>query len=271
MLVLEDYVRNPGVTIPASDVTAFRQEYNAIIADFRKKVDERIQLELASTARSHLTCWDLLQKLRRPRSTVASDVSSLVSHFGKVYFDPNSPLFCIFAPTQKLPLFTGPRFYFEEELDFAFSNEELELALKRLNAKAAVGPQRISSRTIKLVFEDVTCRPILLALMNACLFSETVPSAWGSSEIFVLYKGKGVRSDRDNYRGINLINDFCRLYERLLKARLEKWIEKYDATGRSQFGFKRRSSTLDAVFTLASGWTFRSYLHVLGDPISQVF
>ena len=28
------------------------------------------------------------------------------------------------------------------------------------------------------------------------------------------------------------------------------WIEKYDATGHCQFGFKRRSSTLDAVFTL---------------------
>ena len=130
------------------------------------------------------------------------------------------------------------------------TDEELLLALNRLNGKAAVGPQRISSAVIKGVFSFAPCQPILLALMNRCLYEAKIPSSWGECELFILFKGKGQRSDPDNYRGINLINDFCRLYERLFKSRLEKWAEHYDATGRCQFGYKKKTSTLDAVFTL---------------------
>ncbi len=66
-------------------------------------------------------------------------------------------------------------------------------AIKNLNGKAATGPQRVSSKYIKHVFSMSTARVPLLLLYNCCFITGTIPLAWGESEVFVLYKGKGLR------------------------------------------------------------------------------
>jgi hypothetical protein len=90
-----------------------------------------------------------------------------------------------------------------------------------------------------------SCVP-LLALMNLCFVSGEIPAAWGESEIFILYKGKGARDDPNNYRGINLINDFCRVFERLLEARISAWMTNTKPQGPMQFGFRAGVGTADA-------------------------
>jgi hypothetical protein len=105
-----------------------------------------------------------------------------------------------------------------------FTDEELVTALRDLNSQAAVGPQRVASKVIKSVFSRQRQRVPLLILMNRCFYEGRIPAAWGYSEIFVLYKGKGDRKMAVNYRGINLNNDFLRLFERLLDGRFAAWL-----------------------------------------------
>ncbi len=103
---------------------------------------------------------------------------------------------------------------------------------------------------LKEVFSTPKARAPPLALMNFCFVSGRVPESWGESEIFILYKGKGARDNPINYRGINLINDFCRLFERLLEARLANWISRMSPQGQMQFGFRAGVGTSDAHFLL---------------------
>jgi hypothetical protein len=72
------------------------------------------------------------------------------------------------------------------------------------------------------------------------------------AELFVLFKGKGLPTVADNYRAIALSDDFRRVYERLVQARLAKWSYLKNATGSMQFGFKRGTGTLEAIFSLRS-------------------
>jgi hypothetical protein len=123
-------------------------------------------------------------------------------------------------------------------------------ALAKLNAKAAPGPEQIPSRVLKDVFEHNSTRAPLLALMNRCFISGQVPQSWGESEVFILYKGS--RDDPNNYRGINLINDFCRIYERLLESRLSRWISRENPQGPMQFGFRSGVGTTDAFLILST-------------------
>jgi hypothetical protein len=116
-----------------------------------------------------------------------------------------------------------------------FTDDELVIALADLNAQAAVGPQRISSAYIKTVFSTSEMRVPLLLLLNRCFFEGRVPSAWGLSEVFVLYKGKGDKTLPVNYRGINLNDDFLRLFERLLDRRLSAWLSIHRPWGNQQF------------------------------------
>lgn len=66
----------------------------------------------------------------------------------------------------------------------------------------------------------------------------------------MLYKGSGSPLYPASYRGINLQNDFLRIFERLTKSRLHAWAEEVNAFRDFQFGFRGRRSTSDAVMAL---------------------
>jgi hypothetical protein len=173
---------------------------------------------------------------------VAIDAETLIDHFENIFFDRDEPI-----------LFDLPALGIPCPIDFCpqqFTDSELIDALNDLNAQAAVGPQRISSKYIKQVFASSSARVPLLYLMNKCFYDGKVPTAWGNSEVFVLYKGKGDKKLPVNYRGINLNDDFLRLFERLLDKRLVKWLLAYHPWGNQQFGFCSGVGTEDAALCL---------------------
>ncbi len=243
------------------NLACFRSEYKATFDAARRSAEKKIGASLSAKARSHTTCWNLLRKIRSPSRAVAIDANTLVNHFSSVFYDPNEPLFFDLATLG----ITAPS-DFEITL---FSDDELVRALKLLNSQAATGPQRVASRYIKHVFQEAKARIPLLYLMNWCFRQGVVPSKWGLSEVFVLYKGKGDVTDPVNYRGINLNDDFLRLYERLLDARMQIWLRQTRPWGSQQFGFSRGVGTENAFLCLEalSGYCTR----VLKIPLFATF
>ncbi len=223
-------------------LTAFRNEYISTMKRMKISAEKRLGASLAKKARSQTLCWKLMNRLRSPSTSVAIDAETLLAHFEGIFFDKNEPLFF------DLPALGIPR-----PVDFLpqqFTDKELVTALSDLNAQAAVGPQRIASSYIKSTFSDQEARVPLLYLMNRCFFEGKVPSQWGLSEVFVLYKGKGDKKQPVNYRGINLNDDFLRLFERLLDRRLESWLSIQKPWGNQQFGFCSGVGTEDAALCL---------------------
>ena len=78
-------------------------------------------------------------------------------------------------------------------------------------------------------------------LFNACLEKGQVPSSWKSSDMFILYKGKGPASNLDNYRGIALQSNPFKLLTKLVKERLEHELDSH--LSESQHGFRKGRST----------------------------
>ncbi len=207
-------------------------------------------------AKGHFACWDLVRRLRSPSQAVAIDVRTMIDHFVEVFHDPHAPLIIDVSHLHILP---------DADHDIIpFADDELVAALRALNGKAATGPQRVSSRYLKHVFSNQESRVPLLLLYNRCFMSGTIPSAWGESEVFVLYKGKGDRSLPTNYRFINLNNDFLRLYERLLQARFDKWLAVERPWGPMQFGFSPGVGTEDALMCLRT--LALTFTHIHGVP-----
>ncbi|XP_015119434.1 uncharacterized protein LOC107042764 [Diachasma alloeum] len=63
---------------------------------------------------------------------------------------------------------------------------------------------------------------------------------------------KGDRDDPGNYRGIALVNTGTKLFNEILRKRLEKWAETNNILPESQHGFRRGRSCTDAIFCLLS-------------------
>ena len=75
------------------------------------------------------------------------------------------------------------------------------------------------------------------------------PERMRFSIIKPLFK-KGVKTDPSNYRLILLLTAFSKVYERVLYNRLIEHLHINDLLHSHQFGFRKRSSTEDAIFKL---------------------
>ncbi len=221
-----------------------RREYAEVCTAARRAADINLQQQMMDCFPDPSLCWKVIRKIRNPSSAVAIDVGTLQAHFTRIFHKRDRPVVLTSGPD------TGTDTGHHNQLNLPFTDQEMKTALKELNGSAAVGPERIPSQALKEVFKDDNARSLLLVLMNRCWSDGVIPQPWGQSELFILYKGKGLRTLSDNYRAIALSNDFRRVFERLVGARLAKWSALTEATGRMQFGFKKGVSTLDAIFVV---------------------
>lgn len=123
-------------------------------------------------------------------------------------FTSNAIILSLVFDNSHPPDVEGPLLCYHVDMNEQFTDEELCIALRDLNASAATGPQGVPYSLIKLIFENPGYNPCLLALMNSCFNVGGIPKEWCHSEVLVLFKGKGSDAQPGNYRRINILNDF---------------------------------------------------------------
>ena len=83
------------------------------------------------------------------------------------------------------------------------------------------------------------------------LRGEPVP-AWAEGLMYLVYKGKGDKSDLNNYRGITMNNALSKVFSNLLNERLSHLVEARRVLGQIQNGGRKGRQGIDSLFVL---WT----------------
>ena len=107
-----------------------------------------------------------------------------------------------------------------------FSLDELLEAIKKLKRGKAPGPDEVLGEFL-IEAGDGILLP-LLDIFNKVKNSKQPPKQWNSVLITILYKNKGSRKSLVNYRGIFLASIVAKVFERLLKNRMNTHMEKVD-------------------------------------------
>lgn len=136
-----------------------------------------------------------------------------------------------------------------EELDKNISIDEIKEAIGNLKPGKSHGEDGILNEYF-IEFQDYFL-PILHNLFNCILNTGIFPSTWSSSIIIPVFK-KGDSTDPNNYRGISLVSNMCKLFTSILNKRLLEWSTYNDVITDAQFGFKPSCGTRDAIFALHS-------------------
>lgn len=123
--------------------------------------------------------------------------------------------------------------------------QEVNAALAYTKGGTAPGPDGIPASDLR-AGRDLLQKP-LASLYNAIL-NEGVPETMADAKTILLFK-KGDVTDIGNYRPISLISAFAKLFTKVLAARSESQLEQ--GTSSEQTGFRRSSSTVDAIFTVS--------------------
>ena len=121
-------------------------------------------------------------------------------------------------------------------------------AMKGMKASKALNPDGIPSFILKEV-RDELCEP--LAILFQISFEQCkFPTSWKLSHVPPIFKGKGKRSDPENYRPISLTSPFLKIMERVIVEKLNSHLELNNLISDHQHGFRKNCYTVSQLVVI---------------------
>ena len=94
--------------------------------------------------------------------------------------------------------------------------------------------------------------PMLATIFNKSTQCGTFPNNLKIGKVCPIYKGKGSKSDPDNYRPISVLSVIARLFEKLIHEQLFPYFNDY--LYKNQSGFRPKYSTQTALLNTSNQW-----------------
>lgn len=146
---------------------------------------------------------------------------------------------------------------------------EIEVALKKMKVKKAIGPDNIPIEVWRYLGQIGLMW--LTDLFNKIWRTKIMPQDWRRSTIIPIYKNKGDAQECSNYRGIKLMSHTMKLWERVIEHRLRRCIR----ISENQFGFMPGRSTIEAIHLLRQTMAYykerRKDLHLVFIDLEKAY
>ena len=137
----------------------------------------------------------------------------------------------------------------DHSLQFSLvSEEEINRSLGQLN-NSSPGHDEIPMKLIKDII--VIIMPVVCHLINCSIRSGIFPDKLKLTKVIPLFKS-GDKSSVQNFRPVSNLIGIGKLYEKIICNRLIDFCDTHDIISKFQFGFKRNTSTSDAILTLTN-------------------
>nr|AMS38363.1 hypothetical protein [Bactrocera tryoni] len=125
------------------------------------------------------------------------------------------------------------------------TEDELLAIAKKIKNTKAPGLDGIPNRALK---EAISSKPQLFAKMyNACIKEEVFPDSWKVQRLVLLPKPKKPPEEPSSYRPLCMLDTMGKVYESIIRNRLELAIQKAGGLSERQYGFIKKRSTIDAL------------------------
>lgn len=126
---------------------------------------------------------------------------------------------------------------------------EMKSLIRALKPKKSPGLDGITTEILNATLLQII--DPLVYIINRCIQDGVWPTMLKNSVVVAIHK-KGDKTDSNNYRPISLISHLAKLFEKIIKKRLDSYLKKYNIIAHNQFGFKEGTSTQDALISLTN-------------------
>lgn len=130
---------------------------------------------------------------------------------------------------------------------------QTRFSLMYINPATLVKEARNMNTNMKGALNNVPSKVLksvmfLIAVPLAYIFNRSIkhsvfPEFLKKLQVIPLYKGKGDRTDPNNYRPIALTDFIAKLFERCIKNQFVNFLESFSVLANTQYGFRARRST----------------------------
>ena len=146
---------------------------------------------------------------------------------------------------------------------------DINKAIQQLKKGKSNGPDNIPNEA--LINANHETRKIYLETINKIYDKEEAPQQWLSGEIVRLYKGKGIKGQCKNERGITLASNVGKMYERIVNNKITPEINITDNQG----GGQKNKATADHLTilnsTIKQAKTKKKDLHIAFMDVTKAY
>ena len=132
-----------------------------------------------------------------------------------------------------------------------FRHADVVRRLQKLDVSKATGPDGISARVLKECAYELA--PSLSKIFSMSFKAGQLPHEWKTSNVCPVYK-KGAKTVPENYRPISLLCIVSKVMEGIISNKLRRFLFENKKIHDFQFGFRPKSSTLDALTVSTQKW-----------------
>ena len=145
--------------------------------------------------------------------------------------------------SEYLPQLNSPGSFFFNPV----SSSEIVLEIMAIPQNKAHGLYSFSTHILRSA-EHIISQP-LSVLLNKSLEHGIYPTKLKLAKVIPIYKNDDP-SDPSNYRPISLLSVFNRIFEKMMYYRLKSFLEKKNIFNDSQYDFREKRSTEDAILDI---------------------
>ncbi len=122
--------------------------------------------------------------------------------------------------------------------------QEIAMEIDNLKPKKSTGIDGLSTKLLKMLKNEIT-EPISI-LVNKSLNEGIFPDNLKKTKLIPVYKSKD-KENLDNYRPIAILPSISKIYEKIVFKRVYRFLDLHNIIYESQYGFRPKHSTLDAI------------------------
>ena len=174
----------------------------------------------------------LIDKLGKLQSDEVKMADILQDQYVKVFSDPTAKTNINITPNNPNNC---------ELSDIDFTEDDIINAIKLIPPNSAGGPDKFPAVILKQCKEELS-KPLYL-IWRSSLDTGEIPSAYLEQIIVPIFK-KGTKSSPENYRPVSLTSHIIKIFERVLRAKIVRYIEVNNFLSRNQHGFRTGKSCL---------------------------
>ena len=179
----------------------------------------------------------IAEELNLHFSTIAEKVQAEAeTNYNQVPNDKNIDHYLSFIPQKQAP--------------FKFKQITPEMIINCMSKMKNSKSGKIATRFVKDTI--LITAPMLATIFNKSTQCGTFPNNLKIGKVCPIYKGKGSKSDPDNYRPISVLSVIARLFEKLIHEQLFPYFNDY--LYKNQSGFRPKYSTQTALLNTSNQW-----------------
>ena len=132
------------------------------------------------------------------------------------------------------------------------TENQVNKAIKSLKSKTSSGIDFVSSAIIKMSADIITTP--LTNIINTSIAEGVFPDSWKIAKIIPIWKRKGSKLEKKNYRPVSLLRSASKVLELIVNQQVLRHFEREKLLPPSQHGFRPSQSTFSAIAQMHDMW-----------------